>query len=207
MLLESPETTGQAGQLPRRPQVLCDFGSAPKTGRQPMAATAVLLEQNLLREGAVPAPRRSSRIEGLPPQNFKEPDGRKHPGVGGADHVPPGPPAPRGQQTNAVRLVESLERLGDASTGITAAANSQVEKLMGGITKRSGSKSLSDPLMISRFEELRVCMLTYCGNNSRISIAATAGANRFGVIHNLWDDVTSLDLTVKPKLTQRLPET
>ena len=156
VLLASPETTGQAGQLPRRPHVLCDFGSAPKTGRQPMAATAVLLEQNLLREGAVPAPRRSSRIEGLPPQNFKEPDGRKHPGVGGADHVPPGPPAPRGQQTNAVRLVESLERLGDASAGITAAANSQVEKLMGGITKRSGSKSLSDPLMISRFEELKV---------------------------------------------------
>ena len=52
--------------------------------------------------------------------------------------------------------------------------------------------------------ELRVCMLTYCGSNSRISIAANAGANRFIVIHNLWDDVTSLDLTVKPKLTQRL---
>ena len=90
------------------------------------------------------------------------------------------------------------------SVEITSAANSQVEKIMGGITKRSGSKSLSDPLMISRFEELRVCMLTYCGNNSRISIAANAGANRFSVIRNLWDDVTSLDLTVKPKLTQRL---
>ena len=72
---------------------------------------------------------------------------------------------------------------------------------MGGITKRSGSKSLSDPLVISRFEELRVCMLAYCGNNSRISIAANAGANRFSVIHNLWDDVTSLDLTVKPPPT------
>ena len=43
------------------------------------------------------------------------------------------------------------------SVEITSAANSQVEKIMGGITKRSGSKSLSDPLMISRFEELRVC--------------------------------------------------
>ena len=155
-----------------------------------MAATATLLEQNLQMRPATAPPRRSSRIESLPPQNFKEPDGRKNPGVGGADHVPPaGPPAPRGQQANSVRLVQSLERLGDASAEITAAANSQVEKLMGGITKRSGSKSLSDPLMISRFEELRVCMLTYCGNNSRISIAANAGANRFGVIHNLWDSV------------------
>ncbi len=42
------------------------------------------------------------------------------------------------------------------SVEITSAANSQVEKIMGGITKRSGSKSLSDPLMISRFEELKV---------------------------------------------------
>ena len=47
-------------------------------------------------------------------------------------------------------------------------------------------------------------MLTYCDTNSRISIAANAGANRFSVIHGLWDDVTCLDLTVKPKLTQRL---
>ena len=75
---------------------------------------------------------------------------------------------------------------------------------MGGVTKRSGSKSPSDPLMLSRFEELRVCMLTYCGNNSRITIAANAGANRFSVIHKLWDDVTDLDLTVKPRLNQRL---
>jgi hypothetical protein len=102
------------------------------------------------------------------------------------------------------RLIQSLERLGDASHNITSAANSQVEKLMGGVTKRSGSKSPSDPLMLSRFAELRVCMLTYCGNNSRITIAANAGANRFSVIHKLWDDVTSLDLTVKPKLNLKI---
>ena len=47
-------------------------------------------------------------------------------------------------------------------------------------------------------------MLTYCGSNSRITIAKNAGANRFSVIHKLWDDVTSLDLTAKPKLNQRL---
>ena len=63
VLLASPETTGQAGRLPRRPQVLCDFGSAPKTGRQPMAATATLLEQNLQLRPAPAPPRRSSRIE------------------------------------------------------------------------------------------------------------------------------------------------
>ena len=55
------------------------------TGRQPRAATATLLEQNLQLRPAPAPPRRSSRIEGLPPQNFKEPDGRKNPGVGGAD--------------------------------------------------------------------------------------------------------------------------
>ena len=68
-----------------RQEFACDFGSAPKTGRQPMAATATLLEQNLQLRPAPAPPRRSSRIEGLPPQNFKEPDGRKNPGVGGAD--------------------------------------------------------------------------------------------------------------------------
>jgi len=74
------------------------------------------------------------------------------------------------------------------------AANSQVAKLMGGITKRSGGKSLADPraLMISRYEELRVCMLTYCEGNSRISIAANAGANRLSVIHKLWNEVPEL---------------
>ena len=99
-----------------------------------------------------------------------------------------GPPAPGGQPTHSARLIQALEGINAATAESISAANSQVAKLMGGITKRSGSKSPSGPLMLSRFEELRVCMLTYCGGNSRISIAANAGANRFSVFHRLWDD-------------------
>jgi hypothetical protein len=79
----------------------------------------------------------------MPSHDFREPDGRRQPGVGGADHAPPaaGTPTPGAPQTNSDRLIHSLERLGDASVEITSAANSQVERIMGGITKRSGGKS------------------------------------------------------------------
>ena len=54
--LAVPETTGQAGQPPRHPKVLCDFGPSAKTGRQSAAPTATLLEQNLqMRTAAGPS--------------------------------------------------------------------------------------------------------------------------------------------------------
>ena len=98
------------------------------------------------------------------------------------------------------RLVRGADNSGSIMRGhcayLKAAAHLKAQVAPGQLPTRralSGSRSLSDPLMISRFEELRVCMLAYCGNNSRISIAANAGANRFSVIHKLWDDVMSLD--------------
>ena len=88
------------------------------------------------------------------------------------------------------RLVRGADNSGSIMRGhcayLKAAAHLKAQVAPGQLPTRralSGSRSLSDPLMISRFEELRVCMLAYCGNNSRISIAANAGANRFSVIH------------------------